>query len=201
MSACFDSSLIAELAGINCGRRFEQFFLGDKAIDRGESVADTPFEQAWQEVLRLQVCRFDWDTKCPKTPAAQALFQAVADQLPNDDWRNTLELYVSVGLAFDWRHHSDCAFMVNGRKRVGIDLTIERHPYKLARKRRLAAASPIPMVILTQAKVATEDGFPQYGREIAAKLLWGSSAHERLLRQIQDHDYHTVQRSMARRHR
>lgn len=199
--ACLDSCLLKEVAQIQCGREFEQFFLGENAIDPGAWIPETPFERAWEEVLRVQMSRFEWDVKHPKTPAAQALFQAVAAQLPNDDWRNALELYVSVGLALDHRHHSDCVFLVNGRKRVGIDLTIERYQYKLARKRRAAEASPIPMVILTQARVATEHGFEQYGREIAAKLLWGTSAHQRLLRQIQDHDYDMVRRSMARRWR
>ncbi len=199
--ACLDSCLLEQLARIRCGREFEQFFLGETAIDPGAWIPETPFEQAWEEVLRVQMSRFGWDVKNPKTPAARALFQAVAAQLPNDDWRNALELYVSVGLAFDHGHHADCAFLVNGRKRVGIDLTIEEYPYKLARKRRAAASSPIPMVILTQARVTAEAGFEQYGREIAAKLLWGTSAHQRLLQQIQGHDYRTVRRSMARRRR
>ncbi len=146
----------------------------------------------------MQVSHFDWDTRHPKTPAAQALFRAAAAQLPNDDWRAALELYVSIGLAFDRGHHSDCVFLVNGRKRVGIDLTIEEYPYKLARKRRVAESSPIPIVILTQANIATDAGFERYGREIAAKLLWGTSAHQRLLQHIQGHDHRTVRRSMAR---
>ncbi|MEK7644738.1 MAG: hypothetical protein AAB391_00230 [Patescibacteria group bacterium] len=189
------------MARIRSGRKFEQFLLGDKAVDLGGPIPDIPFEPAWQEVLRVQVSRFDWDTKKPKTLAGQALFQAVAAELPNEAWRNALELYVAVGLAFDRRHHADCAFLVNGMKRVGVDLTVEEYPYKLAKKRRAAESSPIPMVILTRAKITRETGFAEYGREIAAKLLHGTFAHERLLRQIRDHDFETVRRSMARRRR
>ncbi len=199
MAASYDRSLLDELARINCGRKFEQFFLGEKAIDPGGPVPNTPFELAWKEMLRVQISRFGWNTQEPNTPAAQALFQAVAAELPNDAWRNTLELYVGVGLAVDRKHHSDCAFVVNGQKRVGVDLTIEEHGYKLANKRRRANSSPIPIVILTRGQLAAEDGFARCGKEIAAKLLHGSMAHERLLQRIRDHDFQTVRRSMARR--
>ena len=189
------------MAQIKCGRKFEQFLLGNKAVDPGGPIPPTPFVLAWAEMLRVQISRFDWDTQNPKTPAGQALFQAVAAELPNDAWRNTLELYVAVGLAMDRRHHADCAFLVNGQKRVGIDLTIEWHGYKLANKRRATENSPIPIVVLTQEELAGENGFSYSGREIAAKLMEGSSSHERLLRQIRDHDHNTVRRSMRRRRR
>lgn len=199
--ACIDRSLIAEMAQIRCGRVFEKFFFGEQAVYPGEPIADIPFEEAWEEVLRFQMSRFDWDVKNPKTPAAQMLFQAVASELPSESWRNTLELYVSVGLAFDVRHHSDCVFLVNGRKRVGIDLTIEHYPYKLARKRRIAESSPIPIVVIARDRLVEDQGLSRYAKEIAASLLHGSSAHRHLLWQIQNHDHETVRRSMARRSR